>query len=540
MKTLKNKILLLTSLSVAITTILVSVVGIIFFSILVDENSERIMNKSCDVEMQEINHWFQSIEQSVDTLYHFCYEGLSKNVDSLADKKYLEEYVQEISPVFRSEIQNIDYAMNVYYRFCSDILPENLGFLITKEQNGRLNQVDLSTVTFAEAHSWEREHWWYIPIEKKQPTWINPYYDNKLQAEIISYVVPIIVENVPIGVIGMDIDFSDVKKIINNFSLYKNGNAILVGDNGHVFVSETYKDYVTEPSMMEVFSKIALHTTKDNTLIYTYTLLDKNMLFTSRKLKNNMILAIAVPKNEIYKSRNYLVLQCLLVIIFGILVSILVAKAISKKMTKSLTMLTRSAEEVAKGNYNVDIDTETNANDEIGVLAKTFKQAILEIEKNNIQINKLAYMDSLTGAKNRHCFNRFTTNLEGLKQKNVGIIFCDLNGLKYVNDNFGHGAGDKMICDFVSILKKLFGSDEYFRLSGDEFVIYTLGKSKIDFFATLKELRYYNNKREMPFASIGSIWVENTDNMNELLKRAEKEMYLEKRMIHKKFPNYTR
>ena len=44
----------------------------------------------------------------------------------------------------------------------------------------------------------------------------------------------------------------------------------------------------------------------------------------------------------------------------------------------------------------------------------------------------------------------------------------------------------------------------------------------------------------MPFASIGSIWVENTDNMNELLKRAEKEMYLEKRMIHKKFPNYTR
>ena len=266
MKTLKNKILLLTSLSVAITTILVSAVGIVFFSILVDENTESIMNKSCDVEMQAINHWFQSIEQSVDTLYHFCYEGIAKDAELLADKKYLEEYVQEIVSIFRSEIRSIDYAMNVYYRFCSDILPENLGFLITKEKNGTLNQVDLSTVSFEETLSWEREHWWYIPIENKQPTWINPYYDNNLQAEIISYVVPIIVENIPIGVIGMDIDFSDVKNIINSFSLYKNGNAILLGDNGHIFVSEAYKDYVTDPSVMDVFSQIAFLTEKNNVI----------------------------------------------------------------------------------------------------------------------------------------------------------------------------------------------------------------------------------------------------------------------------------
>jgi diguanylate cyclase (GGDEF)-like protein len=210
----------------------------------------------------------------------------------------------------------------------------------------------------------------------------------------------------------------------------------------------------------------------------------------------------------------------------------------TKKITKSLIKLTKSAELLA---YDIHkIDFEINTDDEIGILAKTLSNAAKEIAKSNIQINKLAYFDSLTDIKNRHCFNRFVTNLNGLIQQNVGAIFCDLNGLKYTNDNFGHNAGDKMICEFAEILKTVFANYEVFRLSGDEFIIFSIGNTKENFYEDISKLQKLNEEKEFPYASLGFVWRESSDNLESLLKLAEAGMYQHKKQIYEKFPQYRR
>lgn len=62
-----------------------------------------------------------------------------------------------------------------------------------------------------------------------------------------------------------------------------------------------------------------------------------------------------------------------------------------------------------------------------------------------------AMRDALTGLYNKQAFERdSTTNHFGF----VGILFADINGLKYTNDHFGHSAGDKLIKDFAAKLKR--------------------------------------------------------------------------------------
>lgn len=81
-----------------------------------------------------------------------------------------------------------------------------------------------------------------------------------------------------------------------------------------------------------------------------------------------------------------------------------------------------------------------------------------------------AMRDALTGLYNKQAFERdSTTNHFGF----VGILFADINGLKYTNDHFGHSAGDKLIKDFAAKLKETFISPIYtcYHISGDEFIV---------------------------------------------------------------------
>lgn len=93
-----------------------------------------------------------------------------------------------------------------------------------------------------------------------------------------------------------------------------------------------------------------------------------------------------------------------------------------------------------------------------------------------IELEKLANHDQLTGVYNRNYFELELSRQIALKQQNPGtdfsIILVDLNGLKKVNDTYGHPAGDTLIIAAATILKeKCRIEDVVTRLGGDEFAI---------------------------------------------------------------------
>ena len=163
----------------------------------------------------------------------------------------------------------------------------------------------------------------------------------------------------------------------------------------------------------------------------------------------------------------------------------------------------------------------------------------IEKESKDILMAKLLRTDTLTGLSNRNLYEErvlFYKNSEVVS--NLGVIFCDVNGLKYVNDNFGHAKGDQLIIKFGNILKNHFTLYEVFRISGDEFIVLVNGQSDKMFANLYKELRE-DIARENSIASCGQSFGMDKD-IYSLIASAEKNMYDDKYAYYEKHGNNRR
>ncbi len=100
---------------------------------------------------------------------------------------------------------------------------------------------------------------------------------------------------------------------------------------------------------------------------------------------------------------------------------------------------------------------------------------VTELRLLQANIAELALHDPLTGLANRRLFNELLEADLGRKQRSgqpLAIAFLDLDGLKEVNDSYGHDAGDLVLCETARrLLSTVRGADFVARLGGDEFVI---------------------------------------------------------------------
>lgn len=97
---------------------------------------------------------------------------------------------------------------------------------------------------------------------------------------------------------------------------------------------------------------------------------------------------------------------------------------------------------------------------------------ITERKKLEEKLRYVSEIDMLTGLYNRYSFEEKIKNLNLKQYHPLGIIMGDMNGLKVVNDTFGHLEGDKLLKDISRVLKKVCSEKGYvFRWGGDEFVI---------------------------------------------------------------------
>lgn len=160
-----------------------------------------------------------------------------------------------------------------------------------------------------------------------------------------------------------------------------------------------------------------------------------------------------------------------------------------------------------------------------------------EKEKKDL-LQDIAYRDTLTNIYNRRYFIEYMNNLS-TDSYGYSIISIDVDHLKYVNDTFGHMAGDDYLCTIVATIQHTIRSSDVFcRFGGDEFLL-LLPKCQEEF-AYLK-MRQINKtlsslKKEYTLSiSYGILYVEqgSTITLNEILPLIDKKMY-EYKKLHKK------
>lgn len=100
-------------------------------------------------------------------------------------------------------------------------------------------------------------------------------------------------------------------------------------------------------------------------------------------------------------------------------------------------------------------------------------------EHENEIYKKLAFIDKMTQIKNRTAFEQkmYTMGQSDVPESTY-FYMVDMNNLKYINDHYGHSAGDYAIIEIAKALEKCFGDAECYRIGGDEFCVIAEGISE--------------------------------------------------------------
>lgn len=156
-------------------------------------------------------------------------------------------------------------------------------------------------------------------------------------------------------------------------------------------------------------------------------------------------------------------------------------------------------------------------------------------------VNKLEILsnqDLLTGLLNRNSMNnRVSQFLSGnVQYSSLAVIFADLNGLKPVNDNKGHDAGDDLLKRAANVLREVFIGCEHYRAGGDEFLIIAIDQPKEELEAKVKKIHQDSLIPGNISFSLGLYYNKDGGDIRTAMREADARMYEDKKQYYALHP----
>jgi len=184
----------------------------------------------------------------------------------------------------------------------------------------------------------------------------------------------------------------------------------------------------------------------------------------------------------------------------------------------------------------VDADDRERLIEEISLL----RAKVARLQERVEQLDQLAHRDSLIDLPNRRGFMRELERLIARVDRygiNAAMLFVDLDGLKMINDSFGHRAGDEALIQVANLLAKgVRHSDVVARIGGDEFGILLEASDENDAHETATRLvdqicscEFTHDGDAMPLSvAIGVGMIDALDTAETVMERADEAMYRRK------------
>ena len=293
----------------------------------------------------------------------------------------------------------------------------------------------------------EHVGWYYLPVQAKEAIWMSPYMNENINIYMISYVVPLFAEDgTSIGIVGMDIDFSQITDLVDETKVYQSGYAFLTDASAAVMYHKNADEGTKLSDLDSSLSKSADFIGDDGnqgkTLEYTYKNVDKKLAFYN--LDNGMKLVLTAPVSEIYSEAYGLAKMIILAMIVAFILSAVIGIVMGTGLTKPIRQLTSVIEQTAALDFR---PTEAGAKlrkqkDEIGDMAtkihdmrkklrammENLQQTQQVLETNTGNLNQLMKQNSAYAEDNSAATQELAAGMEETSAnaahivENVGIM----------------------------------------------------------------------------------------------------------------------
>ena len=287
MQLIRGKILAV-AICVAVLTLGVSAaLGVTALKSVGTSNADQLLLLMCETGQKNLDHDFKSVEQSVAMVSAY----VEADMDGLDEAK-LQAHMARVRGIFGRLISKTDGVLTYYYRIDPSISQNVKGFWYVSNDEGFFEHevTDISQYNTLDTSALV---WFTVPKTTGKPVWLPPYITENLGARVISYNVPVHYQGRFVGVIGIELDYSNMAKMVDNITLY---------DNGYAFVNDV-KGKIIYHSRMDVLSmseqpQVPRGLLSNNKFIhYTFEGVEKQAVWLP--LSNGMRLNLCVPVEEI-------------------------------------------------------------------------------------------------------------------------------------------------------------------------------------------------------------------------------------------------
>lgn len=375
MRSLKFKIFAAIMLCSAVSVVLVGLVGIYSSNRMLTKSSDEAARLLAENNGKTLNLVIDKIESSVNGLAISVTSMLDNVAQFKSDPAYVNSFQEKIRPIAEQFARNTEGAMSFYVRF-NPAFTEPTSGLFHADTDGDGNIERLTPTDFSQYDPSDDAHvgWYYIPVRAGTAVWLDPYLNENIGVQMISYVVPIEVDGESIGVVGMDIDFSRFTEIVNGIKPYPNSyGALLNADLDYLIHPESSQTGNSskltdiDPGLSEAVRDHALGVTTSGEQLIAYA-----------RLSNGHTLLIHSLKRDIYQEMNELTQRILAVLAGIVLIALSVAWFVGGRMSRPLRSLIAVLGRVKEGDFTVRASIRQR--DEIGEIGQHFNGMVQELE----------------------------------------------------------------------------------------------------------------------------------------------------------------
>ena len=436
----------------------------------------------------------RSIEESI-TLYFHSFQKATQVFANTADLTSIEEesLIQEYLDSFTKSMGSIVVASYLSLDDYSKIISIKDAYKPHLQNSNRvIEEPYLKYLTFGNRH---RNISTISPVFKstisKQPTvLIKTYiYDKKFNKR---------------GIIYIEVGLAYIYGICGEINDSGKERCIVVDSSGHIVTHPNHEWTEEMKDLSEIKVVQQLRSGKSGTMSFKASFLDNTVEAIEagytliEKLGWGVI--IAQPKLELDSPMDKVMLTILKWLVIGVILALIIAYLLTQQITKPINSLVAKSQEadIRSDTFNLGVIPK-NSPAEIGKLWAAISSLVARLQVSNKEVKKLNYSlhkdiekataklratnkylyaisskDHLTKIANRRYFEDSIKKI--LKKKiaeRASIILIDVDKFKFINDEYGHEAGDLALIHIAKIMHRCTRKQDLAaRLGGDEFVIY--------------------------------------------------------------------